>query len=129
MLLRYKAQEAVERRYGNLKGPLAVAPMFLNSNRRIAALITVISLALLVFCLIEREARRSLAPETKLDGLYNRQPAKPTGRRILTTLAGLQLIPATATSPAQIIRPSPVQARLLELLGVDLLAADPTRPP
>ncbi len=124
VLLRYKAQEAVERRYGNLKGPLAVAPMFLNSNRRIAALITVISLALLVFCLIEREARRNLAPDTKLDGLYNRQPARPAGRLILTALAGLQLIPATATSPAQIIRPSPVQARLLDLLGVD-----PTRPP
>ncbi len=76
VLLRYKAQEAVERRYGNLKGPLAVAPMFLNSNRRIAALITVISLALLVFCLIEREARRSLAPQTKVDGLYNRQPVR-----------------------------------------------------
>ena len=124
VLLRYKAQEAVERRYGNLKGPLAVAPMFLNSNRRIAALITVISLALLVFCLIEREARRNLAPETRLDGLYNRQPARPTGRLILTALAGMQLIPATATSPAQIPRPSPVQARLLDLLGVD-----PTRPP
>jgi len=124
VLLRYKAQEAVERRYGNLKGPLAVAPIFLNSNRRIAALITVISLALLVFCLIEREARRNLAPETRLDGLYNRQPARPTGRLILTALAGMQLIPATATSPAQIPRPSPVQARLLELLGVD-----PTRPP
>ncbi|HEX9542729.1 MAG TPA: IS1634 family transposase, partial [Streptosporangiaceae bacterium] len=47
VLLRYKGQEAVERRYGNLKGPLAVAPMFLKNNRRIAALITVISLALL----------------------------------------------------------------------------------
>jgi transposase len=124
VLLRYKGQEAVERRYGNLKGPLAVAPMFLKNNRRITALITVISLALLVFCLIEREARRNLAPETKVDGLYNRQPARPTGRLILTALAGLQLIPATATSPAQIIRPSPVQARLLDLLGVD-----PTRPP
>jgi len=124
VLLRYKAQEAVERRYGNLKGPLAVAPMFLNSNRRIAALITVISLALLVFCLIEREARRNLAPETKIAGLYNRQPARPTGRLILTALAGLQLIPATATSPAQISRPDPVQARLLDLLRVD-----PTHPP
>ena len=124
VLLRYKAQEAVERRYGNLKGPLAVAPIFLNSNRRIAALITVISLALLVFCLIEREARRNLAPQAKLDGLYNRQPARPTGRLILTALAGMQLIPATPTSPAQIPRPSPVQARLLELLDVD-----PTRPP
>jgi transposase len=124
VLLRYKDQEAVERRYGNLKGPLAVAPMFLHSNRRIAALITVISLALLVFCLIEREARRDLGPETKIDDLYNRRPARPTGPLILTTLAGLRLIPATAPTPAQITRPSPVQARLLELLGVD-----PTRPP
>lgn len=124
VLLRYKGQEAVERRYGNLKGPLAVAPLFLKNNRRIAALITVISLALLVFCLIEREARRNLAPGTKVDGLYNRQPARPTGRLILTALAGLQLIPATATTSAQITRPNTVQARLLELLGVD-----PTRPP
>jgi transposase len=124
VLLRYKGQEAVERRYGNLKGPLAVAPLFLKNNRRIAALITVISLALLVFCLIERQARRNLAPETKVDGLYNRQPARPTGRLILTTLAGLRLIPATTAKPAQITRPTPVQARLLELLGVD-----PTRPP
>ncbi len=124
VLLRYKGQEAAERRYGNLKGPLAVAPMFLNSNRRIAALITVISLTLLIFCLIEREARRSLAPQTRIDGLYNRQPARPTGRLILTALASPQLNAATATTPAQIIRPDPVQARLLELLGVD-----PTRPP
>src|SRR5208282_3589184 len=102
VLLRYKGQEAVERRYGNLKGPLAVAPMFLKNNRRIAALITVISLALLIFCLIERETRRNLAPETKIDGLYNRQPARPTGRLILTALASLRLTPATATSPAQI---------------------------
>ncbi len=39
--------------------------MFLHSNRRIAALITVISLALLVFCLIEREARRNLPPKPR----------------------------------------------------------------
>ncbi len=120
VLLRYKAQEAAGRRYGNLKGPLAVAPIFLNSNRRIAALITVISLALLVFCLIEREAQPRPAGQTRRTA----QPAaRPTGR-LLTALAGMQLISATATSPAQIPRPSPVQARLLELLGVD-----PTHPP
>jgi hypothetical protein len=124
VLLRYKGQEAVERRCSNLKGPLAVTPMFLHGNRRIAALITVISLALLVFCLIEREARRNLAPDTKIDGLYNRQPARPTGRLILTILASLRLNPATTTTPAQITRPNTVQARLLELLGVD-----PTLPP
>jgi transposase len=62
VLRRYKAQEAVERRYQALKGPLAVAPIFLKNNRRIAALITVICLALLIFCLVEREVRRAIAP-------------------------------------------------------------------
>jgi hypothetical protein len=65
VLRRYKAQEAVERRYQALKGPLAVAPIFLKNNRRIAALITVICLALLIFCLVEREVRRAIAPAEK----------------------------------------------------------------
>ena len=62
VLRRYKGQEAVERRYGTFKGPLAVAPMFLHDNRRITALITVICLALLIFCLIERQVRHAIAP-------------------------------------------------------------------
>ncbi|MCO1577895.1 IS1634 family transposase [Crossiella sp. SN42] len=82
VLIRYKGQEVVERRYGTVKGPLAVAPMFLKSNRRIAALITVICLALLIFCLIERQVRLAIAPQTTLDGLYVGRPAKPTGRLI-----------------------------------------------
>jgi transposase len=39
VLARYKGQEVVERRSGAFKGPLAVAPMFLPSNRRIQALV------------------------------------------------------------------------------------------
>ncbi|HEY5877543.1 MAG TPA: IS1634 family transposase, partial [Nakamurella sp.] len=71
VLIRYKNQPtASERRYHDLKGPLALAPMFLHTNRRITALIGVVCLALLIFCLIEREARRNLAPATKIDGLY-----------------------------------------------------------
>ncbi|WP_245848245.1 IS1634 family transposase [Lentzea kentuckyensis] len=82
VLRRYKGQETVERRYSAIKGPLAVAPLFLKNNRRIAALITVICLALLIFCLIERQTRLAIAPQTTLDGLYVERPAKPTGRLI-----------------------------------------------
>jgi hypothetical protein len=124
VLTHYKGQEAVERRYGAFKGPLAVAPMFLHNNRRIAALITVICLALLIFCLAERAARLANAPATTIDGLRAGRPAKPTGRLIFETLAGLRLIPATATSPATIPRPTTIQQRLLDLLDID-----PTRPP
>ena len=123
-LLRFKGQEASERRYGNYKGPLAVAPMFLQHNRRIAALITVICLALLVFSLVERQVRAQIAPAAKLPGLYADRPARPTGWLIFAAMAGLRLIPAAADRPAVIPRPTPLQKRLLELLDVD-----PLRPP
>lgn len=123
ILIRYKGQEVVERRYGTFKGPLAVAPMFLKNNRRIAALITVICLALLIFCLIERQVRQAITPQTMLDGLYVGRPAKPTGRLIFEALARLRLIPAVNGQPPGIPQPPPLQARLLELLGVD-----PTQP-
>jgi transposase len=123
VLIRYKGQEVVERRYGTFKGPLAVAPMFLKNNRRIAALITVICLALLIFCLIERQVRQAIAPQATLDGLYVGRPAKPTGRLIFEALARLRLIPAVNGRPPGIPQPPPLQARLLALLDVD-----PTRP-
>jgi hypothetical protein len=120
---RYKGQHAVERRYGEFKGPLAVAPLFLKTNRRITALITVICLALLIFCLAERQVRNALAPHggmmTGLPG-YGPAQARPTGRTIFQALAGLRLIPARDGNPATIPRPAGIQARLLDLLGTDI---------
>jgi transposase len=123
VLARSKGQEVVERRYGSCKGPLAVAPLFVQSNRRIQALVTVICLALLIFCLVERQVRRAIAPDLTLDGLYVGQPAKPTGRLIFQALAGLRLIPASGHDPPIIPQPPPLQAHLLHLLDVD-----PTQP-
>src|SRR5580692_10291612 len=81
VLARYKNQPAAsERRYHDLKGPLAVAPMFLHANRRITAIIGVICMALLIYSLIERQARRNLAPATRLNSLYAGRPAKPTAQ-------------------------------------------------
>jgi hypothetical protein len=123
ILVRYKGQEVVERRYGAFKGPLAVAPMFLTSNRRIQALVSVICLALLVFCLVERAVRKAIAPAVQLHGLYVGRPAKPTGRLVFQALAGLRLNPGQGRGPPTIPAPPPLQAKLLELLNVD-----PTRP-
>ena len=118
---RYKNQPTVERRYGEFKGPLAVAPIFLRDNRRITALITVICLALLIFCLIEREVRRNLAPDTEMIGFYinDRRARKPTGRLILQALGGLRLIPAPERQAATIPKPDYLQTQLLQLLRVD----------
>ena len=119
VLARYKGQEVVERRYGAFKGPLAVAPMFLKNNRRIEALLSVICLALLIFCLVEREARRAIAPDLKLAGLGGYRDARPTGRNLFNALAELRLIPATANAPPIIPAPVGLQARIHELLDVD----------
>jgi transposase len=125
VFLRYKNQPVVERRYGEFKGPLAVAPIFLRNNRRITALITIICLALLIFCLIEREVRRNLAPDTEMIGFYinDRRARKPTGRLILQALGELRLIPAPRGQTATIPKPSYLQTQLLQLLAVD-----PTQP-
>jgi hypothetical protein len=120
VLARYKNQPGVsERRYHDLKGPLAVAPMFLHTNRRITALIGVLCLALLIYCLVEREARRNLAPDTKLDGLYAGRPAKPTASLIFTALATLRLRTGTSDGTPEIAQPDAVQRRLLDLLKID----------
>jgi transposase len=123
VFLRYKGQHVVERRYGEFKGPLAVTPLFLKTSRRIAALITVICLALLIFSLIERQVRKALAPHGgKMTGLpgYRLTPAAPTGRTIFMALSDLRLIPARDGNPATIPKPAGVQARLLDLLEIDI---------
>jgi transposase len=121
VFLRYKDQPMVERRYGEFKGPLAVAPIFLRNNRRITALITVICLALLIFCLIEREVRRNLAPDTEMYGFYRNdgRRRRPTGRLILQALGDLRLIPAPRGQAATIPKPGYLQTQLLGLLRVD----------
>lgn len=119
VLVRYKGQEVVERRFGGFKGPLAVAPIFLKNNRRIEALLGVICLALLIFCLVERQVRHAIAPEVTMTGFPGRPKARPTGRLIFEALGRLPLIPASATGPPVIPAPQGQAARILELLDVD----------
>jgi len=124
IFVKYKGQEAVERRHSAFKGLLAVAPTFLENTQRLHGLLHVVCLALLLFSLIEREARRNAGPDGKVSGLYARRPARPTGRLILEALADTRLVPAHNSQPAYIPRPTPLQQRVLDLLGVD-----PTKPP
>jgi len=127
VLRRYKGQSAVEQRYTTVKGPLAVAPIFLQTNRRITALITIICLALLIFSLIEREVRLRLAEQNRHDmvGFYafDNRAVRPTARLILQALNDLRLIPAHDRQPPKIPTPGWLQAQLLAQLKVD-----PTRP-
>src|SRR5262249_51562527 len=69
ILTKYKEQSRVERRIHHLKGPLAVAPMFLKNPERIAGLLCILVWALMVMALMERQMRRSLKGKP-LYGLY-----------------------------------------------------------
>lgn len=123
VLLHYKGQEAVERRYSAFKGPLAVAAIYLKNNRRITAMITVVCLALLIFSLIERQVRAALRAQarTTVAGLYAGRPAVPTTRLIFQALTSMRIIPATSGHPHTIPQPTPLQLEILDLLDVNPL--------
>ena len=72
LLGKWKQEALIERRYSDWKGPLRVRPVFVTSNRRMVALVLLLHLALMIYCLIEREARRRLAEQgrTKMDDCW-----------------------------------------------------------
>lgn len=114
----YKRQHLVEGRFADFKGPLAVRPVFLHTNRRIAALVGVISLALLLYGLVERTVRRGLqtlrADERRL---LQKRIGRATGRKIFHQLRGLTAIRAR-DGPTRLAQPRPAQQLLLRLLEV-----------
>lgn len=119
LLRTYKEQWRVERRHRDLKSSLKVRPIFLHNDDRIAALISVIGLALLIFGLLEAELRKRLGDESQLPGLLAEdRPARPTGRNILAAFQGLGL---TYTADGIVLdRLTATQRRILDLLEVDV---------
>jgi len=93
VLRTHKEQIQVERRIGNLKGPLAVAPMYLKNPQRMAGLLFILMWALMILALMERQVRRRLAGKP-MYGLYpERRPSKaPTGVRLIEAFEYLCII-------------------------------------
>lgn len=58
LLGHFKEQERVERGHRTLKGPLRVRPLFVQNDERIIALLAVCCFALMIYTLIERDARQ-----------------------------------------------------------------------
>jgi transposase len=112
----YKRQHLIESRFTDLKGPIRVRPVFLHTNRRIAALLTVISLALLIYSLIERHVRRALTSLTaQQQKLLNKHIGRATGRKILDQLSDLATV-RVRDGPTRLAQPRPTQQLLLQLL-------------
>lgn len=72
----FKGQDGVEKRIRDVKGPLAVHPLFVRTDRRIEGLVFITLLALLVRAILERGCRRqglSLSSEALFRGFANLQ--------------------------------------------------------
>lgn len=144
----YKGQYRVERRFGDFKGPLGVTPIFLKDNRRIASLVFVVYLALLIFSLLERQARRALenpeqarweplaldrrrrrthaihdpAESGKIRWAVGEPAQRPTGANILERLRPLLVTVLVIDGRPTVVPPQldPALQKLHELLGVPM---------
>jgi transposase len=121
ILAEYKSQICVEQRIHYMKGPLAVTPMFLEKPERIAGLLCIVVWALVVLSLMERQVRRSLEGKP-MYGLYpeNRPSPAPTGPAILNAFSTLciVIVKRDATQDRQLAELTPVQEKLIKLLGI-----------
>ena len=121
VLSTYKEQSQVERRFHHCKGPLAVAPMFLEKPERMAGLLCILVWALMVMALMERQTRRSLKGKP-LYGLYpeNRPSPAPTGPAILKCFSTLciVIVKEHGRVSRRLAEPDPTQRKLLNLLGI-----------
>ncbi len=121
LLALYKDQALSERAHHFLKGPLAVRPVFLHSNRRAAALVAVCSIALLVYGLVETETRQAIAPARTINGLLPEQrAARPTAENIFKAFVGLGFQRARTTIGLEAIPDplNPVQQAILDALEI-----------
>jgi hypothetical protein len=121
LLALYKDQALSERAHHFLKGPIAVRPVFLKSNRRAVALVGVCSIALLIYGLIEAEVRHAITPARTIPGLLPEgRPARPTAENVLRAFTGLGYQRARTTNGLEEI-PDPTtnaQQAILEALGI-----------
>lgn len=127
LLVKWKQEEQIERRYSDWKGPLRVRPVFVTSNARMAALILLLHIALMIYCLIEREARRRLAEQgrTKVARLLaGHVAAVPTGENVLLAFEHLFLIVEEEDHGREcgMSELTALQRELWQLLGMEQLA-------
>jgi hypothetical protein len=124
LLLAYKRQPHVEKRFAQLKSDYEVAPVYLKEVRRIQGLLCVYFLAQLLQALLERELRRAMVRE-QLDSLplypEGRPCRYPTTRKVIDLFepVGRHTLTARGQQPTTLVTElTPLQRRILKLLGV-----------
>jgi transposase len=124
VLLVYKRQPVIEKRFSQLKTDFRVAPVYLKDVSRIQALLCVYFLVLLVEALLERELRQAMEREG-LDSLplypEDRPCRRPTARRVIDLFDDIHrhTLHSDDEAPTVFVTElSALQRRILKLLGV-----------
>ncbi len=124
LLLAYKQQPAIERRFEHLKTDFVVAPVFLKEVSRIQALLCVYFFVLLVEALLERELRRAMERKgIESLPLYPERRAcrRPTARKVIDLYEDVQRHSLrSGKRPAEVFSTelTRLQRRILRLLGM-----------
>lgn len=124
LLLAYKGQPALERRFEQLKTDFEVAPVYLKEVSRVAALLCVYFFVLLTEALLERELRRAMA-HSELESLplypEGRACRRPTARRVIDLFEDVQRHELTVADGPPVsftTELTPLQRQVLRLLGM-----------
>ena len=127
-VLTYRGEWSIERGFHRLKGlPLSLNPLFIKRDDQVTGLTNLLSIAVRLLTSIEFVARRKLKQnQEKLAGLIENNPKKgidnPTTERLLKQFDEITL--TLVHLPEKTIRHvtplTPLQARILELLGLSL---------
>jgi transposase len=130
LLLAYKGQPVIEKRFAQLKTDFAVAPVFLKEVSRIQALLCMYFFVLLVESLLERELRQAMV-RTGVESLRlypeGRACRYPTVRRLIEVFEDVQRHRLkVGAEPAVVFttKLSPLQKKILRLLGLPQSAYD-----
>jgi transposase len=124
LLLAYKQQPMIEKRFSQLKTDFVVAPVFLKEVSRIQALLCVYFFALLVESLLERELMRAMGREgVESLPLYpeGRACRRPTARRVIDLFEDVQrheLVAKDHTAVVFTTELTRLQRKILRLLGM-----------
>jgi transposase len=124
LLLAYKQQPMIEKRFSQLKTDFVVAPVFLKEISRIQALLCVYFLALLTESLLERELRGAMAREgVESLPLYpeGRACRRPTARRVIDLFEDVQRHELTTEGRTAVVFLTDLtglQRKILRLLGM-----------
>jgi transposase len=128
-ILAYRQAYRIEHDFARLKGkPLALTPIYLDSDRRVTGLVRLLTLGLRVLTLVEFVVRRALATsaEPPLQGLYpgnpKRSTVRPTTELLLRAFKAVTLIVMTQ-GDLRIVHVSPLsdrQRRILHLLDLPM---------